>query len=140
MSLHDVVRRRAALVLLAMLPACHWGGDPKKFAPALTPAGASVAVRVRGETTDRAGELYAADTAGVVIRGPRLVRIRWQRVAAIDVDRLGKGYDVRPDMPVVDAPHRARLAAVSRFPQGLSGSLLERVLSLIGQPALDEVP
>jgi hypothetical protein len=131
---------RAAILIVAALAACHWGGDPRKFDPAMSPAGARVAIRVRGETADRLGELYAADSAGVTIRGERLVRVRWQRLAAMDVLKLGRGYDISYDQPVVDAAHRGRLAAVSRFPQGLSGPLLERVLARVSQSAIEEIP
>ena len=106
----------------------------------MTPSGARVIVRLRGESTDRTGELYAVDSVGVTVRGERLVRMRWPRIAAIDVAKLGKGYDVSSDHAEVDAAHRARLAAVSRFPQGLTGALLERVLSRVGQSTLEEMP
>lgn len=133
--------RAAATVLTALLllTGCRVGGSSKNFPPANGPEGARVAVRVRGETADRVGELFAVDSAGLTIRAARLVRIRWPAVTAIDVDRLGGDYDVYPGRPA-DAAHRVRLAAVSRFPQGLSGDLLARVLDKLGQPALDDLP
>jgi hypothetical protein len=130
---------RAAIALVATVAACRWGPKGRDFPPAVSPAGARVAVRVRGVSTDRVGELYAADTAGVVVRDDRLARVRWPDVIAMDVLKLGKGYDIRTGHGEIDAAHRARLAAVSRFPQGLTGPLLARVLSLVGQPSIDEV-
>ena len=130
---------RGTVLLLGALAGCHWGANAKSYEPAMSPVGASVTLRVRGETTDRAGELYAVDSAGVVLKGARLVRVRWNRMGAMDVLKLGGGYDIRADQQVVDAAQRARLGAVSRFPQGLSGELLTRVLARLDQPALDEV-
>ncbi|MEO8564008.1 MAG: hypothetical protein ABI601_18150 [bacterium] len=133
-------RLPATLVFVASLAACHWGANVKTFEPAMTPAGVRVALRVRGERADRLGELYAVDSSGVTLRAERVVRVHWASVAAMDVIELGKGYDISPDLPTIDAPHRARLAAVSRFPQGLSGALLARVLARVGQRAIEEVP
>ena len=130
----------ATLGLSVSLGACHWGAKAKNFEPAMTPAGARVALRVRGERADRLGELYAVDSVGVTLRGERVIRVRWPDVAAMDVLELGKYYDISADLPTVDASHRARLAAVSRFPQGLSGAVLERVLARVGQRAIVDVP
>ena len=131
--------RHGSAALLCVLAACYWGPEGKDFAPAMSPAGVRVAVRVRGETADRVGELYAADTTGLILRAQRLVRVRWADVGSLDVLKLGKGYDVRSRHSGVDAAHQGRLAVVSRFPQGLSEPLLTRVLALLGQPSLDEV-
>jgi len=127
-----------AVALLSATTACHWGSRAEKFPPALLPVGASVSVRVRGESADRTGELYAVDTAGVVVRGARLTRIHWPVLAALDVVGLGQGFDVRSGTTVA-TDQRERLATVSRFPQGLSGELLTRVLARLGQDALEEV-
>lgn len=128
-----------AVALLPGVTACHWGGRPETFPPALSPVGARVSVRVRGESADRAGELYAVDTAGVIVRGARLTRIHWPVLAALDVEGLGRRFDVPPGTTTVATDHRERLATVSRFPQGLSGELLTRVLARLGQDTLEEV-
>lgn len=130
--MHSSIR---SICLLALLAGCHWGNPPRRYPPAQGPTGAQVAVRVVGEATDRVGELYAADSAGIIVRATRLIRIPWSRLQAIDVLGMSRGYDVvgRPR----DADHLARLAALSRFPQGLSDDLLRRVLDRIAQDSLD---
>jgi hypothetical protein len=136
------MKRRIALAAIAAtavtLAACNWGVQPKEFVPALGPAGASVAVRVTGETEDRVGEVYAADSAGITILSRQLVRIAWSRVRAVDVDQLGADYDVRPGTSV-DAAKWARIALVSRFPQGMPTALLAHVLAKLEQATLEEV-
>ena len=131
--------RLVGAAILAMLAACQWGTRPQNFRPARGPAGAEVAVHVAGERQDRLGELYAVDTAGVLIaRNARLVRIAWPRLASMDVERLGDDYDVSR-RETVDAAERERLSLVSRFPQGLSGPLLTQVLARFRQDAVDAV-
>jgi hypothetical protein len=102
------------------------------------PQGARVAIRVRGEGTDRRGELYAVDSIGVIYRGNQLTRVSWPRLEAMDVDQVGSDYDVSFGESV-DAAKRAKLALLSRFPQGLSDNLLRSVLSVLNQSALEEV-
>jgi hypothetical protein len=83
------------------------------------------------------GELYAVDSAGVLVLAGRLVRVAWPRVAAMDVQGFAGAYDLAPgERP--DAAKRARLALVSRFPQGLSGALLARTLGALSQPDIEE--
>lgn len=132
------VHRAAALLLLAVAAGCQWGTRPSNFEPARGPAGAMVTLRVRGERGERRGELFAADSVGITIRAPRLVRIAWARLDWADVAGLGGDYDVRLGEPA-DAEKRARLALVSRFPQGLSDALLARVVAALSQPAREEV-
>ena len=126
-----------ALLLLAF-SACNWGTRPENVAPAMGPEGARVAVRVRGETSDRVGELIAIDSTGVTVRAARLTRIHWPRVDAMDVQRMGSDYDIHFG-ETVTAEKRARLSPLSRFPQGLSGELLRRVLAAVSQSELEEV-
>lgn len=142
---HRAARGSSVLAVAALLLAaagCNWGTRPEKWEPARTAAGARIAVRVQGEPTDRIGELYAADSLGVTLRllagERRIVRVAWTRLAALDVHQLGDRYDVRFGASV-DADRRRRLALVSRFPQGLAGPLLERVLAAAAQPALEEI-
>lgn len=128
----------AALIATLALSACQFGSRPENFPPARGPEGARIALRVSGEQGDRLGELYAVDSVGVIMRNTQLTRIAWTKIDAIDILRVSRGYDVHPGERV-DAPHRARLALVSRFPQGLHGALLARVLSASEQGALVEI-
>ena len=140
-DMHISKRSTRALALLSLLPvlaACQWGTRPRTFPPAQSPVGATVAVRIVGEPADRVGELYAADAAGVMVRGQRLARFPWTQIAALDVHRMGGDYDVAAGV-TPDTARIARLAALSRFPQGLSGELLRRVLERLPQDSVDGV-
>jgi hypothetical protein len=106
-------------VALASSGCFNHGTLPDSFPPAQGPAGARVALRVRGESTDRVGELIAVDSAGIAIQERRLIRVAWSRVDALDVAQLGKDYDIRFG-EIVTVEKRNRLALVSRFPQGLA--------------------
>jgi hypothetical protein len=128
----------AFVVLMCGVAACNWGTRPTDLTPAMGPQGARVAVRVRGEASDRIGELFAVDSIGVMVRDVKLTRIRWPQLAAMDVKQLGSDYDVSFG-ETVTASKRAKLAPLSRFPQGLSGDLLRSVLSALNQSALEEV-
>jgi hypothetical protein len=125
------------LMLGVSSSACSWGTRPRTFGPANGPEGATVAVRVAGEAQNRIGELYAADSSGVTIANPRLVHIPWKRLVALDVHRLDD-YDIWRG-EVVTAQKRSRIARVSRFPQGLTGDLLARVLRHVGQDSVEVV-
>jgi hypothetical protein len=112
--------RATSAALAAFLAACfNHGTRPENFRPAQGAAGARVALRVQGEASDRVGELIAVDSVGVTIRERQLVEIAWRRVAALDVAQLGDDYDIHFGESV-SPEKRARLALVSRFPQGLS--------------------
>lgn len=124
--------------LLLGASACRWGMTPGRLPAANGPQGVQVAVRVRGEPTDRVGELFAADTIGIVVRAGQLQRVAWGRIHAIDVAGFGVPYDLAPGM-AADASVRARLALLSRYPQGMEPGILARVLEVLGQAALVEV-
>ena len=112
--------RRLALVVLVLGTGCVWGTQPKDFPPAYGPEGARVALRVRGETADRVGELLAADSAALTIRGDRVLRVAWNRVDALDVDKAGAYYDILFGEKITKEKI-ARLALIARFPQGVRG-------------------
>ena len=129
---------RSGMVLMLAVAACDWGSRVEDFAPSYSPRGARVAVRVRGESTDRVGELFAVDSIGVVLLEARLTRVAWQRLEAMDVLHMGLDYDIRRG-EAVTTEKRAMLTPLSRFPQGLSGDLLRSVLSKLSQSALEDV-
>lgn len=135
---HVTWRRPWVALLVLVLGACTWGTRAATLPIANGPEGAWVAVRVQGESVDRVGELIAVDSIGILVLGTQLQRIAWARVRAVDAKGLGPPYDVLPGS-AVDAPGRAHLALVSRFPRGLDAALLARVLSSLGQAELLEV-
>jgi hypothetical protein len=132
-------RLRTLLPLLVAggAAACNHGMQPKTFIPAISPAGAVVWVRLPGDRADRTGELYAVDSAGAIVLSGRLTRFPWHRLERLDVVGLGAEFDAGPST-ASDPDRRARLALVSRFPQGLDGDLLRRVLATLGQASVDE--
>jgi hypothetical protein len=129
---------RSSVAFMCVAAACNWGTRPTDLAPAMGPQGARVAVRVRGEESDRVGELFSVDSIGVMVRNAKLTRITWPRLAAMDVKQLGSDYDISFGETVTPWK-RAMLAPISRFPQGLSGDLLRAVLSALNQSAVEEV-
>jgi hypothetical protein len=130
---------RAIIIAALPLLGCNHGIRPEKFEPAQSPVGAEVAVRVAGETEDRVGELYSADSTGLIVKPlGRLIRVAWRRIEALDVDKMGHAYDIVPG-EVIDEKKIRRLAAVSRFPQGLQGDLLGRVLKHLYQDSLEVI-
>lgn len=127
------MRHTLGLLGLVLASACMWGTRPRDFPLAQFPDGARVAVRVRGETADRLGELLAADSSGITIRSPRIVHIAWSRILAIDVDGLGEEYDLFFG-ETVSREKITRIALVSRFGQGI-GKLPITLDSVIAQAA-----
>ena len=130
---------RLTTLLLAgigLSTACMWGTRPANFPPAKGPQGATVSIRVRGETRVVRGELYAVDSVGVTIAAPRLLLVHWDHLIAMEVERLDSAYDVWRGERVGDRK-KHRLSLVSRFPQGLSGELLARVLQRLGQDTIE---
>lgn len=122
--------------LLLSMAGCHWGQRADRFAPATTPAGAQARVRLNSALGERRGELYAVDSAGVFLHDGRLRHIDWSVIQRFEVLRMGDAYTSSGGaVPGTDT--RARVARVSRFPQGLEGELLSNVLTLLRQPALE---
>jgi hypothetical protein len=135
---------RTLLTVLAatLLTACSHGPRAASLAPATTPAGVAIDWRLVGDRNRHAGELFAVDETGVIVRTvtDRLVRVRWDRIDWLVSLRLNRSrYGVRPN-EVVSSEKRARLALVSRFPQGLEGRVLADVLRAMNQESLDEYP
>ena len=130
---------RAASGLLLTLVACSRGISIADFDPAVTPKGAQVVLRLYDETSDRTGELYAADSVGLIIRDQRLVRVNWTQLWSIHALLLsGEDFEMSRN-EVTSAEKRSRLALVSRFPKGLSGPVLQQILAIVSQPSLDKV-
>lgn len=128
---------RAGTLLLAALAgatACVIGGEPGSYPPAQSPAG----VRVRIELTrgNLAGELLSADSAGLLVLTDtkRLLRVPFD-VARLVEPRFGSPVEV----PRTGERALERLGAVkrmSRFPQGVSGELLEKLRAQYGQDSV----
>ena len=113
------MRHRPFVFVLVFSTACfNWGTRPENFPPAMSAQGVHVAVRVRGESRDRVGELLAVDSVGITVRDSRVIRVAWSRVEALDVANEGSDFDIAFG-ETVTAEKRARLSLLSRFPQGI---------------------
>jgi hypothetical protein len=113
--------RRLVASMLLLSTACvfNHGIRPDEFPPANGPEGVHVALRVRGESSDRVGELLAADSIGLTVHGQNIIRVAWSKVEALDVAGAGDDLDIWFGENV-SPEKRARLALVSRFPQGMN--------------------
>jgi hypothetical protein len=140
----STARRDVSILLLlnAGLAACSIGTTAAKFAPALGPQG----VTVSGEA-DRArfmGELLAVEPGGVLLLlgegslrrdaqpsgSCRVVRVLYASIDRLSAKQEGASVDGRrpPRERVAE-----RLRLLSRFPRGLSDTVLRGLLDTCGQ-------
>lgn len=137
-----IALRRLSSVLVIVLAlgalSCHRGTRPANFPPALGPQGASVVIRLQSEPRAREGELFAVDSIGMTVLAPNLVRVAWASIRWAEIANLGYRYDVIGGV-TPDAEKLARIALVSRFPQGLSDELLARLFTMLPQQSLEEI-
>ena len=113
--------------LAASVAACaEIGPVPHRFAPAISPRGADVRLVTSDSTVLARGELVAVSDSVVVLDyGKRLLRLPPSAFALVDVKGLGR-FHASP------ARWRGTVAAVrpvSRFPQGLTPELEQRLLA-----------
>ncbi len=132
---------RPVTILLAftLLGGCVWGTRPKDVHVAVNPTGARVTLHLRDGSPPRYGELYLVDSAGLVVRDERLVRIPWARIRQVDVMAISHNFDIY-DVARMDPVRERRLRLVSRFPYGLSGPVLAQVLAAVNQDSVEVLP
>jgi hypothetical protein len=136
------------LAVVAMLSACHTGPQIEEMDAPWTPAGATVRVEVSqaGERTKQkyVGELLEVRDDGLVIGlpsetkpGPTIVFVPWEIVYRITATELpGKKSVAWPgDKRRGQTIEKFRI--ISRYPQGLSADLMDRLLANSGQTAMD---
>ncbi len=130
-----------AFALLTSLTstACQWGQRADRFSAATTPAGTDVRFRNDDRDSYQRAELYAVDSAGVYVFDGRLRYVAWTQLRALEVPRFGEAYRSYNGL-VPSAGTQRRLALLSRFPQGLDGTLLANVLQLLNQQTVDRSP
>lgn len=128
--------RGLALALLAGLAACRWGTTPSKMQRLMPAAGGiEVAIGVPGQGWPLRGELYAVDTVGALVRADKLTLVHWTSMRYMDVVGFGLEFDMPAGAGMNDA-RRERIRLLSRFPQGLHGTLLTEVLKSLGQDSV----
>src|SRR5687767_10293468 len=110
------------MIALLLLAACVVGTTGRSYAPARGPAGAMVSLELSGRRMV-SGELLAVEEATLlVLQEQQLVRIA---MAMID---SGKAPRISFAGRSMSADTRERLRLVSRYPQGVSAELEERLL------------
>jgi hypothetical protein len=123
-----LLRRFAALLLLT---ACTVGTTARNYAPAQGPAGASVTLGLSGNR-EIGGELLAVEGAGLLLLENRqLIRVDFRAIKSL----RGPKISTRD----LDQTMRERLRLISRYPQGVSPELEERLLQAYGAASVREV-
>jgi hypothetical protein len=122
------LRRFAALLLLT---ACTVGTTGRNYAPAKGPAGASVTLGLSGNR-EIGGELLAVEGAGLLLLENRqLIRVDFGAIKSLRVPKISTRD--------LDQTMRERLRLISRYPQGVSPELEERLLQAYGAASVREV-
>lgn len=124
--------RGTTLVLVALLAGCRLGTTLPEFVPARSPEGVRTTLRLRAGRVE--GELLAVVDTALVLRRfadtPPIVLVPYRAIVA------GAFHQVRASLEGGHPPRaadRERLRLVSRFPQGLSPELWQRLLAGYGQ-------
>ena len=132
------------------LSACHVGPQIDETDLGRQPHGASVVVelaeKAKAKRIEHRGELLDVRDDGLVVlvsevseAGPRIVLIPWSKIHRASASELS-GIAVRTSQGGNQRKASIEeLRNVSRFPQGLSPELIERLLTRYGQTALDTI-
>ena len=127
------IRMSIFIAALGSVACFHIGPTADKFPLALGPNGAMVTVQTTNQWAT--GELLAVRDDGVVIlRGSKLAIAPFADLRSVKVTVLSD-YSIGAGAPPPD--RRARLNAVSRYPQGIGPELQRKLLAQSGQTALD---
>lgn len=121
------MNRASALVIIfaaIAITGCHFGATPQSFAPAQGPAGVVVTIELSHGTME-AELLDVRDSALVVLNQDHVVLVPYRAIGhATFLDTSEKlSHGKTPS-----APTRAALRSLSRFPQGLTPALEQRLL------------
>jgi hypothetical protein len=137
----DVMTKRPSLTLLflafsalATLPAClhHYGTKVEKFPPAQSPKG--VIGEVVTSSTNYKGEVIEVRDTGIVILAVGRFRlVPYSAIRSSHFDGIGGPISGKK---VPSSQNRERLRLVSRFPQGLTPEILQKLLSANAQTEL----
>ena len=127
---------RCALITLAAVllgAGCLHGPRLDRFKPAIQPEGIQATIWLRGGEK-LSGELLAAPEDGLIIRANKIVMIPFERIKRGDFAQrksllIGSGRVPHPGK-------HEQLRLMSRFPQGLDGAVLDRLLEAYGQREL----
>lgn len=127
------IRNSIFITALCSVACFHFGPTADKFLLATGPNGATVTVQTASQSAT--GELLAVRDDGVVIlRGAKLAFAPFADLRSVKVPVLSD-YSIGAGAPPLD--RRARLNALSRYPQGISAELQRKLFAQSGQTALD---
>lgn len=131
-----MLRITVAAALCASLAGCTLGPSAARHPLGRYAGGAEATLRTAGSRV--AGELLEVqDTALLVLRDGQHVTLVPYRLIRDGRIRFAGGSLRNGGTP--DLALRQRLRRFSRFPQGLGPELLQRLLTIYGQPAVDVI-
>ncbi len=123
---------------LALFPATgciNIGPHPEPFKLASQPNGASA--HIVSSLGEISGELLAVQSDGVIIlTSSAMELVPYLSIDRLRLDELDNSYNLNGAGNVPTAAQQARLAAVSRYPQGIDAALRQRLLSQLHQSEL----
>src|SRR5712692_3237517 len=114
--------------------ACSFGPRVESFTPAYAPGGVNATV-AHGDSTFTAELLTLSDTALLLVRNNRIVLARYGAGTDVVFPALPEQYAIRGQPPA--GAVREQLRLLSRFPSGISPSLLTQLLRAYRQDSLD---
>ena len=121
----------AAALALGAVGACHIGQRSENFPLAKSPRGADIEIALDGKQ-QLTGELLAAeDSAYVIVRDGRILRVPYRAVRGSSLPQHGASERGAPDARMV-AFARDR----SRYPRGITADLMARLLAAYGQDSI----
>ena len=121
------------VIALMSLAGCSVGTSVKNYAPAKSPAGATVKLELTGNR-EMGGELLAVQDSSLLVRSDnQLIRVHLPLIQSGKVPKLTfTGAELNGGQV------REHLRLLSRYPQGVSPELESRLLEAYGQAAVQE--
>jgi hypothetical protein len=135
--------------LIHGLTACSVVPTLSDFTPAHSPAGVQTHVVVHRNVLEGnkiAGELLTVRSDGLLVLSPkpvlpdtsgqRVVLVPFWMMRSVRIEQVGS-FAIKSEGSERDAARRERLQLLSRYPQGVSGELLQKLLASNAQSAID---
>jgi hypothetical protein len=128
-------RKITTLILLCLLNGCRYGVTVESFPPARTPRG--VMTNITSDRGKFSAELIEVRDTGIVILAETRFRLLpYSIIVSSRTEGLNRDYAFGGrSSPTAETRDRLRL--VSRFPQGLTPELLQKLLEANGQLQLE---
>ncbi|HEY8311210.1 MAG TPA: hypothetical protein VIG47_11675 [Gemmatimonadaceae bacterium] len=111
------------------------GARAQPFRLTSQPNGATA--RITSSIGEISGELLAVQNNGVVILTNSVMElVPYLSIDRLHLDELDNSYDLTDAGKIPGAARQAKLAAVSRYPQGIDAALQQRLLAQLHQSDL----